>query len=236
MSPQSLPAISVCMPCYNASAYIEECMRSILSQSFTDFELLVADDGSSDDTVEKIRSFSDSRIRLFEREHGYIETLNFLVRQASGKYVARMDSDDRMLPDRLLIQYNYMEHHPDIAMLGGGMRFMGDRRGVFVPDVLAGPVTLADMLRHNVISHPTVLIRTSALRQLPVLYESDYIYAEDYKLWMVMLQAGLAIENLPDLLIEYRVSDGQNSTLHRKRQEETVRRIQAEYSLVVKKT
>lgn len=87
-------SISVCMPVYNASRYLRDCIDSILSQSFTDFELLIVDDGSTDDSVEIIRSYSDSRIRLIENKHDYIGSLNLLLQEARGKYIARMDADD----------------------------------------------------------------------------------------------------------------------------------------------
>ena len=77
-------SISVCMPVYNASRYLRDCIDSILSQSFTDFELLIVDDGSTDDSVEIIRSYSDSRIRLIENKHDYIGSLNLLLQEASG--------------------------------------------------------------------------------------------------------------------------------------------------------
>ena len=97
-------SISVCMPVYNASRYLRDCIDSILSQSFTDFELLIVDDGSTDDSVEIIRSYSDSRIRLIENKHDYIGSLNLLLQEARGKYIARMDADDVMLPNRLETQ------------------------------------------------------------------------------------------------------------------------------------
>lgn len=87
-------SISVCMPVYNASRYLRDCIDSILSQSFTDFELLIVDDGSTDDSVEIIRSYSDSHIRLIENKHDYIGSLNLLLQEARGKYIARMDADD----------------------------------------------------------------------------------------------------------------------------------------------
>lgn len=82
------------MPVYNASRYLRDCIDSILSQSFTDFELLIVDDGSTDDSVEIIRSYSDSRIRLIENKHDYIGSINLLLQEARGKYIARMDADD----------------------------------------------------------------------------------------------------------------------------------------------
>ena len=109
---ESIPLVSVCVPVYNAAPYLRECIDSILAQSFADFELLLADDGSTDDSRAIIRSYADPRVRLIEREHDYIATLNALLDAARGKYVARMDADDRMLKDRLRTQVDYMEATP----------------------------------------------------------------------------------------------------------------------------
>lgn len=103
------PAVSVCMPVYNASRYLRECIDSVLSQTFADFEFLIADDGSDDDSAAIVESYADPRIRLIRREHGYIASLNCLLDEARGRYIARMDADDVMLPDRLRLQFDYME-------------------------------------------------------------------------------------------------------------------------------
>jgi len=165
--------ISICMPCYNVGKHIGECIDSVLNQTFFDFEFINVDDGSTDQTVEIIKNYSDIRIRLIENEHNYIQSLNTSIRMAEGKYIARMDSDDVMMPDRLLIQYNYLEH------------------------------------QNNIIAHPTMMIRKSAFEKIPVLYEENYKYAEDNKLWMTMLAHGLLLDNIPDILIKYRVSQTQ---------------------------
>ena len=95
------PALSVVMPVYNAARWLRECMESILSQDFTDFELIVADDGSTDDSRAIVRSFADARIRLLELPHDYIGTLNRMLAEARGRYICRMDADDLMVPGRL---------------------------------------------------------------------------------------------------------------------------------------
>ncbi|EJW91688.1 glycosyltransferase, partial [gut metagenome] len=102
---QSQLPISVCMPMYNASRYLRECIDSILIQTFTDFELLIVDDGSEDDSVAIVESYTDSRIRLIRNRHDYIGSLNLLLKEARGKYIARMDADDVMLPYRLKAQW-----------------------------------------------------------------------------------------------------------------------------------
>ena len=96
--------ISVCLTVYNRAKYIGECIESILQQTFTDFELLIVDDGSTDETCDVILSYNDPRIRLIRGEHDYIGSCNRLYDEAKGKYIARMDSDDLMLPNRLRIQ------------------------------------------------------------------------------------------------------------------------------------
>jgi hypothetical protein len=130
---------------------------------------------------------------------------------AEGKYIARMDSDDIMMPDRLMIQYNYMEHHPHIDLIGGGFEQFGFRHGVYRPPVNANGITLEEMLEQNIIAHPTVMMRKESLTKIPVLYEENYRYAEGYKLWMTMLTHGLALDNLPDILIKRRIAHTQTS-------------------------
>ena len=116
--------ISVIMPVYNGARYLRECLDSILCQTFRNFELLIVDDGSTDDTCDIIRSYSDNRIRLIESRHDYIASCNLLLKEAKGKYLARMDADDIMMPDRLMAQYEYMEISPSSPHSGIGFGFV----------------------------------------------------------------------------------------------------------------
>jgi len=224
-----MPEISVCMPCYNAGKYIEECIESVLNQSFPDFEFVIVDDGSTDHTADIVRNYSDSRIRLVEKEHDYIQSLNTSILLAEGKYIARMDSDDVMMPDRLLIQYNYLENHPHIDLIGGGFEYFGNRQGFFSPAINASPITMEEMLENDIIAHPTVMIRKEAFSKIPVMYEEEYKYAEGYKLWMTMLAHGLVLDNIPDILIKYRVSHAQNSLKNSNLKRKITEMIKNEY-------
>ena len=103
----NIPPVSVCMSMYNASKYLRECINSVLAQTFKDFEFLIVDDGSTDDSAEIVQSYHDSRRRLIKNKHDYIGSLNILLDEARGKYIARMDADDVMMPMRLKIQFEY---------------------------------------------------------------------------------------------------------------------------------
>lgn len=99
------PEISVVMPMYNAAPYLRACIDSVLSQSFKDFEFVIVDDGSTDDSVRIVESYNDSRVRLIKNEHDFIGTCNTYLKEAVGKYLVRMDADDVMPKDRLERQY-----------------------------------------------------------------------------------------------------------------------------------
>ncbi len=111
--------LTVLIPAYNVEAYIGEAIRSVLDQTFSDFELLIIDDGSVDNTVAEIRKFNDPRIRLIEAPHeGFAATLNRGIREAKGYYIARFDADDICCPDRLKVQYDFMTAHPEYILTG----------------------------------------------------------------------------------------------------------------------
>ena len=115
------PKISVVMPAYNAAEYLDEAIRSILNQTFRDFEFIIINDGSTDDSISILdkQQKLDSRIRVYHQENqGMIAALNRGCRLARGKYIARMDADDISLPGRLEKQLKYMERHPQIGILG----------------------------------------------------------------------------------------------------------------------
>ena len=233
------PAISVIVPAYNTAATIGECIDSILAQTFTDFDLIIADDGSTDNTCEIISRYKDPRMRLLRREHGFIDTLNALLYEAKGKYIACMDDDDIMMPDRLRLEYEYMEAHPEVAVVGGGMEFFSDKRfaclgkragnGKSTSDEKIGKahaVTAYDLLDSCGIYNPTAMIRSEVLCKYGLKYEREYIYAQDFRLWTEFVKRDQIIHSLDNVLIRYRTSETQASSRYAAEQMEHSREIQ----------
>ena len=121
------PKVTILMPAYNASLYIKESIESMLNQSFSDFELLIINDGSKDNTSEVVKSIVDERIRLVENEQnlGLANTLNKGMKLAKGEYLARMDADDLSTPNRLQTQVDYLDSHPDVILCSMAMHQFG---------------------------------------------------------------------------------------------------------------
>ena len=146
---------------YNAAPYIEDCLNSILQQTFGDFEVIIVDDGSNDGSAEIVENFSDNRIVLIKSEHDFIKSLNIALDNARGKYIARMDADDIMLPGRLKEEFEYLENHPKVAAVAGYRNLIGDmhEKGCDYGGTL--DVTLENMLSGNTVVNSTSMIRRS---------------------------------------------------------------------------
>lgn len=119
---EHIPQVSVCMLMYNK--YLRECIDSVLTQTFKYFEFLIVDDGSDDDSMEIVKSYHDNKIRLIQNTHDYIGSLNMLLDEAHGKYIARMDTDDIMLSEWLQVQFDYMEYHSSIDLVASEMYYI----------------------------------------------------------------------------------------------------------------
>lgn len=222
--------ISVVMVAYNAEIFISEAIESVLKQSFSDFEFIIVDDGSTDNTKKIIRSYTDSRIRVVENRHNYIESLNLGIDNARRKYIARMDADDIMHIDRLKIQYSIMEEEPGITVCSSWMSPFGENisRGSVSQSVsgfVENPLLL--FLKGNFIFHPTTMIRSNFLRKHLLQYE-NYEYAEDYKLWVDTTKKGGNFYIEPQPLLFYRVSKQQISNVKKDLQNNTSGRIKKE--------
>jgi glycosyltransferase involved in cell wall biosynthesis len=218
------------MPVYNAEAYVQEAIESVLKQSFKDFELIIIDDGSEDNTIPIIRSYLDKRITVLQNRHDFIGSLNLGLQKASGKYIARMDADDIMHIDRLRIQHAIMEEESIITVCGTWMIPFGENTAPGkVSYSLNGlcEYPVLQLLKGNFLYHPTVMIRKDFLDTHHLQYE-NYECAEDYKLWFEVAkrQGVFYIESQP--LLNYRVSEGQVSKSKQKQQQETARRIRHE--------
>lgn len=221
--------VSIVMPVFNASATVSSAIKSILSQCFVNWELIVLDDGSTDNTTEIILSFKDSRIRLINCDHNFIATLNRGFGEAKGKYIARMDADDLMVPDRLLIQVAIMEKRKDIDVCSSWSEFFGEGISNHTYGSLYGVISnpILKLLQQNCFTHPTIMIRHSFWTRNKIQYR-EYKHAEDYKLWfeMATLGAKFYIEAQP--LLFYRISEQQVSSIHRREQEKTSETIRWE--------
>jgi len=202
-----MPEISVVIPVYNAASFLRETIDSVLCQTFRDFELILVDDGSTDRSVEIIRSYSDSRIRFVPCGHDFIGTVNRGYSLAEGKYIAQLDHDDLMMPKRLQIQYDFMETNQGIAACGGWMHCFGKWTHVIRMPMEHEQIVLR-MLLHGPILNPTGFVRRQFLREHQIRHQKEYSFYADYKFWLEVAKKG-KLANIPKILTLYRTSDEQ---------------------------
>jgi glycosyltransferase involved in cell wall biosynthesis len=205
------PTISVLVPVYNAQPYLREALDSILAQSFADFELLALDDGSTDLSLRILREYEskDSRVRVISRENrGLVSSLNELISESRGCYLARMDADDVCLPDRFKKQLAFLQSNPDHIMVGGCVQLV-NRNGLPIRDFDNPPshdeIDRANLGGHTAISHPTALIKRDVLLKVGG-YRQEFVHAEDLDLWLRLAEIG-KLANLAEFVLQYRLHD-----------------------------
>ncbi|MCM1294201.1 MAG: glycosyltransferase family 2 protein [Muribaculaceae bacterium] len=212
-----MPKVSVLMPAYNSAKYISVAIDSILNQTFTDFELIIINDGSTDNTAEIVHKYTDTRIKFIDntQNQGLIAVLNQGLDLCAGEYIARMDSDDISMPERLAKQVAYMDANPDVCVVGAWIQMFGDKnKQIKYPE----SVKLFDLLIYgSQVAHPTSMLRTSVLRKNNIRYDSAYLHAEDYGLWATLAKYG-KIHNLQQVLLKYRYHKSSVSVLHHQTQ------------------
>ncbi|MBN1384712.1 MAG: glycosyltransferase [Elusimicrobia bacterium] len=199
------PKVTVIMPVYNSEKYLKEAINSILGQTFTDFEFLIFNDGSTDRSAEIIRNYKDPRIVFFDykKNSGHTGHLNEGIRVAKGKYIARMDSDDISLPQRLEKQVDFMERNPDFGVCGTQVMIMASSGNYVTSLHLEDKKLRSELFFYNVFAHPSVIMRKSVLRDHNLFYRQDYYPAEDYKMWVDVSQYS-KLGNIPEVLLKYR--------------------------------
>ena len=205
------PRISIVLPLYNGASYIQETMDSLLEQSFSDFELIVVDDASTDDSGKKVLRYRDSRIRYERNTHnlGMAHTRNRGLKLARGDVVVMSDQDDISMPDRLLLQYQYLHDHPECMLVGGWSRHFGGARGIYRYVTDYAKIRMR-MLGDSQFSHPSVAFRRKLVVEHGLRYEQDYAPADDYRL-LAQITARFPVANIPHEIIRYRVHDRQHS-------------------------
>lgn len=205
------PQISIILPVFNAGLYLREAIDSVLDQSLKNYELIIINDGSTDLSESIIQSYTDERIWYIRNEENLklIRTLNKGIELARAKYILRMDADDVMLPERLKLQYAYMEANPHIAASGGSIALFGAGHGH-----RTNPADINQIKNHIFfevpIFHPTAIIRRDILIDHSIRYDVNYPHAEDYKFWYDILKVG-GLSNIKETVLKYRITPQQVS-------------------------
>lgn len=176
--------VTIGMPAYNVENYIGFAIKSILHQSFSNFELLIIDDGSSDNTAATIGSFKDERIKFisYPNNLGIASRLNEIIKIARGKYFARMDADDLMFPERLKIQVEYLESNPHIDVLGTNAIVINETNNIIGLRKMKSNQLLKDAYNNSVFIHPTVFGHLNWFKENQ--YDELLSGAEDYELFL----------------------------------------------------
>jgi len=200
----SIPKISGVMSVYNGEKYLKEAIDSILNQTFKDFEFIIVNDGSTDKSLEIIQSYNDERIKIIDQKNtGLAKALNNGIKIAQGKYIARMDADDISMPNRLKIQYNFMEEHPGCAAVGSNAEVI-DMDGNYV---LTSNLTLDwNLIKNNLPAtpffHSSTMYKKNSFKEVggyPEIYR-----IEDVVFFNKLAKIGELL-NIPDVLIKYRL-------------------------------
>ena len=219
MATAPVPRVSVVLPVRDGAAFLEQALQSVLSQTLSELELIVVDDGSTDRTPEILaaRAASDPRVRVLRREgDGVVAALNAGCAVAATAYVARLDADDVALPERLERQVALLDAHPNVGLVGGAYVAIdqsGRRLATFRPPTEDAALR-ARLSRYNVFAHPAATFRREAFEQAGGYRLAE---AEDYDLWL-RISERWQLASVPDPVLEYRQHSGQVSLVRAREQ------------------
>ena len=221
--------VSIVVPVYNAEAYIAEMLKSILNQTYQDYEVVLVDDKSTDRSVEIIQGIADSRIKLFHNKEnsGIAYTRNKAIELANGDYIALMDDDDIAPPYRIEKEVHFLDENVDIDIVGGHCRFI-DEDGKMIPNkqwnVFQNPNYIkAYLLLDDAIPNGSAMIRRKFIESHTLRYQDHMCGAEDYRFWVESSLVG-KIANIDEILLYWRI--GHNNESKRVHESKTVERNQ----------
>ncbi len=210
------------MSVYNASRYISESVESILHQTLSNFEFLIIDDSSTDNTVEILNRYDDPRICLIQNKKniGLTKSLNKGLAIAQGKYIARMDADDISLPERLQRQKSFLDTYPGIAMVGSWVEVINqnNEKIKYYNHPTKSHLIRWHLLFANAFTHSSIMIRTERLKSING-YSDELKYAQDFDLYS-RLSDSWHVANIPEILVQWRnwekgISVSQNKLQHK---------------------
>jgi len=188
------PLVTVLMPVYNAEKYVGEAIESILNQTFTDFEFLIIDDGSTDDSAEIIRSYRDTRIRFVQNEENIklIATLNKGINLSRGKYICRADADDINNLDRIERQVEFMERNPEYAACSSSIEIFyenNNKREIIIYEKETLEIRFKKLYQNH-FAHPASFIRKSIIEENNLRFDEKYLHSEDFFFFVKLSEIG----------------------------------------------
>lgn len=222
------PIISVILPCYNAEKFLPLAVDSILNQTYKNFELIIIDDGSTDNSNSFLHKIQDPRVRVLlnDKNQGLIFTLNRGISEARAEFISRMDADDIATPNRLRIQLDYLQKNA-LDLVGCNAKIFGvETRRILTYPQHEDAIRLMALFA-SPFAHPTVLGRRKVFE---LLYSQEYPHAEDYELWTRVLAAGFRCGNVPQVLLNYREHANQISKTKAEQQQASFRKALKKYA------
>lgn len=225
--------ITVLMSVFNGEKFLREAIDSILAQTFHDFEFVIYDDCSTDQTPDIIQSYKDSRI-VYRRNtvnRGLTCNLAEGVALSNSQYIARMDADDIAYPKRLETQLQWMDEHPDIAILGSAVNYFNKTPGDngIAPQPQDDATIKATLFISFTLMHPSIMIRRQTLINHGVNYNTEYRYSQDHALYFDCIKAGLKFANYPAPLVYMRSHEKSISKHRHSEQQECSQRIRLDF-------
>lgn len=211
---QTTPLVSILLPAYNAMPYITEAIESILAQTYANVEFIIIDDCSTDGTSDVIAQYTQKGVKHIRNSEnkGLIYGLNYGISLCTGVYIARMDADDIAHPTRIAKQVAFMEANPQVGICGTWFRAFGAVNQLNKYEATNDQIKL-QMLYHCRFCHPTVMLRSSVLKEHNFAFDTNYPHAEDYELWARM---GFATQfaNIQEELLQYRTHNKSVTAVH----------------------
>lgn len=204
-----IPKISVIMSVYNGEKFLKEAIDSILNQTFTDFEFIIVNDGSSDNSLDILQSYNDDRIRIINNKKniGLTKSLNKALKKAKGEYIARQDADDISLTERFEKQMKFFENNPNVVLLGTNVYFIDKEGNIVVKYSVIERPTLDDFVVSNQLVHGSAIFRKEIINKVGA-YNEQMFYSQDYEFW-IRIAMEYEIRNLKEILYKLR-NHGEN--------------------------
>ena len=219
--------ISVVIPVYNAEKFLKETIDSVLNQTFGDFELIIVDGSSTDRSSDIIFSYNDKRIRYVLSKYDFVGTHRKGYQSARGKYIAQLDHDDIMVPERLEIQFNFMESNPEIDACSGHMLRFG-KDSYLSETVYTNHEDIALVMILGLACYNSAgFFKREFLIKNRIKHQRGYSVAADFKLWSDIAKLG-KLANIPEILIHYRTSNTQASVVYSDKAREGIYKVRNE--------